>query len=62
MTTNSLRAAPPAARLRAATLAAPILLAALLGAFLLFGAGFAEMSLAHNAAHDMRHSIGFPCH
>ena len=33
-----------------------------LGAVLLFGAGFSEMSQLHNAAHDGRHSAGFPCH
>ncbi len=24
--------------------------------------GFSPMAVAHNAAHDTRHSIGFPCH
>lgn len=36
--------------------------AAGLGAVLLFGAGFASMETLHNAAHDSRHSAGFPCH
>lgn len=40
----------------------PGLAAAALGIFLLFGAGFAEMSPLHNAAHDARHAAGFPCH
>lgn len=40
----------------------PSLAAAALGVFLLFGAGFAEMSPLHNAAHDARHAAGFPCH
>ena len=38
------------------------LMAASLGAVLLFGAGFASMEALHNAAHDSRHSAGFPCH
>lgn len=33
-----------------------------LGAFLVFTVGLSPMSVAHNAAHDTRHSIGFPCH
>ena len=38
------------------------LLAALLGVGLLWAAGFAEMPVLHNAAHDTRHSAAFPCH
>lgn len=34
----------------------------LLGAVILYGAGFVQTSAVHNAAHDMRHSQGFPCH
>lgn len=37
-------------------------LAAFFGIGLLYGSGFAEMSQLHNAAHDGRHSAGFPCH
>jgi cobalt transporter subunit CbtB len=33
-----------------------------LGASLMFLAGMSPMGAAHNAAHDTRHSIGFPCH
>ena len=33
-----------------------------LGAFLVFTVGLSPMSFAHNAAHDTRHAIGFPCH
>lgn len=36
--------------------------AALLGAVLLFGVGFAQAELLHNAAHDSRHAFTFPCH
>ena len=51
----------PAAVRSAAALAAPMA-ALLLGAFLLLGAGFAPIAIAHNAAHDARHSFAFPCH
>lgn len=40
----------------------PSLLAAALGAFLLAGVGFSQIEALHNAAHDTRHSAGFPCH
>jgi cobalt transporter subunit CbtB len=36
--------------------------AALFGAFLIWGVGFSHIGALHNAAHDTRHSIGFPCH
>lgn len=38
----------------------PVVLALLLGFFMLIGAGFAAP--AHDVAHDTRHSLGFPCH
>jgi cobalt transporter subunit CbtB len=34
----------------------------LLGAFLIYGAGFAQPQALHDAAHDGRHSFAFPCH
>lgn len=40
----------------------PALLAVLLGAFIVYGVGFAGADLLHNAAHDSRHAITFPCH
>jgi|TARA_Y100000588_G_C13752802_1_gene710465 cobalt transporter subunit CbtB len=42
--------------------AAPALLALLLGAFLIIGTGFAHSDAIHSAAHDSRHSFAFPCH
>lgn len=36
--------------------------ALLLGTIILFGAGFVNTAAVHNAAHDTRHSQGFPCH
>jgi cobalt transporter subunit CbtB len=32
------------------------------GASLIFSIGLSHMTFAHNAAHDTRHAIGFPCH
>lgn len=58
----------PAASLQPAAVAAaperlaPILSALLLGVFVIAGAGFVSVPAVHNAAHDQRHSIGFPCH
>ena len=37
-------------------------LAASVGMVLIYGAAFANVSALHNAAHDGRHSAGFPCH
>lgn len=37
-------------------------MAALFGAFLIWGVGFAPIAALHNAAHDTRHSMAFPCH
>jgi cobalt transporter subunit CbtB len=39
-----------------------ITLALLLGLFVIAGTGFAQIEAVHNAAHDYRHSMGFPCH
>ncbi len=36
--------------------------ALMLGVFVLFGVGFAQPELLHNAAHDTRHAFTFPCH
>jgi cobalt transporter subunit CbtB len=37
-------------------------LAALLGMFIVGFAGFSEVEAVHNAGHDYRHSMAFPCH
>ena len=37
-------------------------IALLLGFGLIFLTGFAYPELIHNAAHDTRHSLSFPCH
>jgi len=40
----------------------PVFFAALLGVSLIYGVGLASPSALHNAAHDSRHSLSFPCH
>jgi cobalt transporter subunit CbtB len=45
-----------------ASRAIPVFMAMLLGAFIVGGVGFSHIGAVHNAAHDYRHSMGFPCH
>jgi len=33
-----------------------------IGASMIFTIGLSQVSAVHNAAHDTRHAIGFPCH
>jgi cobalt transporter subunit CbtB len=40
----------------------PLLGAMLLGAIMVFVAGFSSIAAVHNAAHDVRHASNFPCH
>jgi cobalt transporter subunit CbtB len=61
--THASLAQPALARAETRTAAVwPALLAALLGLFILYGTGFAQPDLLHNAAHDARHAFAFPCH
>jgi cobalt transporter subunit CbtB len=46
----------------AASRAVQLGFAALLGVFIVGFAGFSQMDAVHNAAHDYRHSMAFPCH
>jgi cobalt transporter subunit CbtB len=39
-----------------------ILFVAMLGAGLIFMVGLAQSATLHDAAHDVRHATGFPCH
>ncbi len=62
-------AVPPAptaavddARSRQSSHIMPATLALLLGTLVIGIAGFSHVDLVHNAAHDTRHSNGFPCH
>ena len=56
---------PPRIRSQTSARSEPLVaaaFAAFLGAFLIWGVGFSHIDFVHNAAHDTRHSIGFPCH
>ncbi len=48
--------------LRRTAVVLPAVLAALLGLFIVYGVGIAQPDLIHNAAHDTRHALAFPCH
>ncbi|WP_112663415.1 CbtB domain-containing protein [Microvirga flavescens] len=41
---------------------AQIGLAIFLGLFVVGVSGFSHIEAIHNAAHDVRHSLAFPCH
>jgi cobalt transporter subunit CbtB len=45
-----------------ATRIAPALFAAVLGLGIMFVVGHVQASTLHDAAHDVRHATGFPCH
>lgn len=55
-TVSQVQATPRASRL----VAVSVLVG--LGVVLVFIAGFAHPQALHNAAHDSRHSLSFPCH
>ena len=40
----------------------PAAAAVLIGSFMFFGVAFAQPMEVHNAAHDTRHAMAFPCH
>lgn len=40
----------------------PLGMSALLGLFIVGFVGFSHLEAVHNAAHDTRHSLAFPCH
>lgn len=46
----------------ASSVLAQRLTAAAIGVFIIGFVGFSQMSVAHNAGHDYRHSMAFPCH
>jgi cobalt transporter subunit CbtB len=54
-------AASQPSRLAAGRLAA-CAVAFAIGVTLVFLVGFAHTSVLHNAAHDSRHALAFPCH
>ncbi|MBW9088219.1 CbtB-domain containing protein [Rhizobium wenxiniae] len=40
----------------------PLGMSAILGLFIVGFVGFSHLEVVHNAAHDTRHSLAFPCH
>jgi cobalt transporter subunit CbtB len=60
MTTNTAAVRTPAGA-KSETLKAAFV-AFFLGLGLVYGAGFANIESVHDAAHDSRHALSFPCH
>jgi cobalt transporter subunit CbtB len=52
----------PISSVGVSTRAKAAFLALFMGAFFVWGAGFANSETLHDVAHDTRHSYGFPCH
>ncbi|MGI9327990.1 MAG: CbtB domain-containing protein [Pseudomonadales bacterium] len=61
MQTTSIKS-HPLPKLRSYAIVSSLIGAMLLGVVIIFATGFTETSVAHNAAHDMRHANAFPCH
>lgn len=59
--TNQITHAAELAQPRSVVFAAAAI-AAILGVFLILGAGFLHPEALHNAVHDTRHAFSFPCH
>jgi len=55
-------ASPSIAATSSASRATQLGLVALLGLFVVGFLGFSQMEVVHNAGHDYRHSMAFPCH
>ena len=51
-----------ATRASATGIALPALFASILGLGLIVLAGHVQADALHDAAHDVRHATGFPCH
>ena len=51
-----------ATRARPITKPLQLIAAFVLGGVIVYAAGFLNTAAVHNAAHDTRHSQGFPCH
>ena len=49
-------------RISAGSRFAQLLMAGLLGSFVIGFVGFSHIEAVHNAGHDNRHSMAFPCH
>lgn len=62
MTTPTPLAVPAALPISLGALSRQIAAALVLGLVIVYGVEFSEASVAHNAAHDVRHANGRPCH
>ena len=64
MQNTNTQVATPRASTRSTTIAKTLQLTAAfaLGGVIVYAAGFVNTAAVHNAAHDTRHSQGFPCH
>lgn len=62
MTMHSLNATLTAPRGAVISKVLQLSAAFFLGAVVLYGAVLVQTPAVHTAAHDMRHSAGFPCH
>ncbi|WP_375260352.1 CbtB domain-containing protein [Palleronia sp.] len=51
-----------ASRAASASVALPALFASIIGLGLIVLAGHVQADALHDAAHDVRHATGFPCH
>jgi cobalt transporter subunit CbtB len=61
-TVNNTQPYVHSAPISAASRMLAIIGAALLGVILIGGVGFAGMPAFHDATHDVRHTLSFPCH
>lgn len=59
---NTVSSSALGASVGSASRATQLALSALLGLFVIGFVGFSHMEVVHNAAHDVRHSLAFPCH
>ncbi len=59
---NMNTASPVMAATSSASRATQLGLVALLGLFVVGFLGFSQLEVVHNAGHDYRHSMAFPCH
>jgi cobalt transporter subunit CbtB len=62
VTARSKKMTTTTSSVKATSTLASVLFMAVLGAAVLFVAGHAQSSTLHDAAHDVRHATGFPCH
>ena len=62
MSDNTLAGVQSGRRLGSLAALWPVAVAVALGLGILYVVGFAGAQTIHNAAHDTRHSMNFPCH